>query len=132
MTRPDIAFAVSVVSQFMSAPTVKYWVTLEQILCYLKGTPGLGILYSDHEHTALEFFFYTDWVGSKSDRKSTTGYCIFVGGNLVSWKSKKQNVISRSSAEPEYRAMAQSTCEILWINQLLKEVGMDIASPAKL
>jgi len=62
----------------------------------------------------------------------TTGYCVFVGGNLVSWRSKKQNVVSRSSAESEYRAMAQSTCEILWIQHLLAEVGLNPSFPAKL
>ncbi|RVW63419.1 putative mitochondrial protein [Vitis vinifera] len=87
VTRPDIAYAVNIVNQFMSAPTVKHWAALEQILCYLKRAPD--------------------------DRRSTTGFCVFVGRNLVSWKSKKQNVVSRSSAESEYRAMAQATCEIM-------------------
>ncbi|XP_043804430.1 uncharacterized mitochondrial protein AtMg00810-like [Manihot esculenta] len=83
MTRLDIAFAVSFVRQFMSAPMLKHWAALEQILCYLKRTIGLGILYRDHGHTALECFSDVDGVGSKSDRRSTTGYCVFVGGNLV-------------------------------------------------
>ncbi|PKA56139.1 putative mitochondrial protein [Apostasia shenzhenica] len=56
--------------------------------------------------------------GSVNDRKSTSGYCIFVGGNLVTWKSKKQNVVARSSAESEYRAMAHSACEIFWIKKI--------------
>ncbi|XP_043812830.1 uncharacterized mitochondrial protein AtMg00810-like [Manihot esculenta] len=101
MTRLDIAFAVNIVSQFMSAPTVKLWATLEKILCYLKGTSGLGILYRDHGHTAFEYFSDVDWARSINDRKSTTYYCIFIGGNLVFWKNKKQNVISRSNAELE-------------------------------
>ncbi|KAK2986874.1 hypothetical protein RJ640_000992 [Escallonia rubra] len=105
VTRPDIAYAVSIVSQFMSEPTVKHWAALEQILCYLKGAPDLGLLYSNHGHSYIECFSDADWAGSKLDRKSTTGYCVFVGGNLVSWKSKKQSVVSRSSAESEYRAI---------------------------
>ncbi|KAL6311472.1 hypothetical protein AAG906_012053 [Vitis piasezkii] len=118
VTRPDIAYAVSVVSQFTSAPILKHWAALEQILCYLKKAPGLGILYSSQGHTRIE--------------RSTTGYCVFFGGNLVAWKSKKQSVVSRSSAESEYRAMAQATCEIIWIHQLLCEVGMKCTMPVKL
>eukprot|EP00261_Vitis_vinifera_P037237 XP_019078480.1 PREDICTED: uncharacterized protein LOC109123382 [Vitis vinifera] len=132
VTQPDIAYAVSVVSQFTSAPTVKHWAALEQILCYLKKVPGLAILYSGQGHTRIECFSDVDWAGSKFDRRSTTGYCVFFGGNLVAWKSKKQSVVSRSSAESEYRAMAQATCEIIWIHQLLCEVGMKCTMPAKL
>ena len=90
----------------MSAPTVDHWAAVEQILCYLKGAPRRGILYNNHGHNRIECFFDVDWVGSKEGRKSTSGYCMFVGGNLVSWKSKKESVVSRPSAESEYRAMA--------------------------
>lgn len=89
VTRPDIAYFVSVVSQFMSSPTVHHGAALEQILCYLKRAPGRGILYENHEHTHIEYFSDAEWAGSKVDRRSTSGYCVFVGGNLVSWKSKK-------------------------------------------
>ena len=91
VTRPDIAHLVSVVSQYMSSPTVDHWAVVEQILCYF---PGCGILYSNHDHNRLECLTDTDWVGSKEDKRSTTGYYVFVGGNLVSWKSKKQSVVS--------------------------------------
>ncbi|XP_060210064.1 secreted RxLR effector protein 161-like [Lycium barbarum] len=132
VTRPDIAFAVSVVSQFMSAPTVKHWEALEQILCYLKRAPRLAILYSNHGYTRVECFADADYAGSKIDGRSTTGYCVFVGGNLISWRSKKQGVVSRSSAESEYRAMSQSTCEIMWIHHLITEIGLKHYTPAKL
>ena len=72
----------------------------------LERNPGRGILYGNHEHNRLEFFTDANWVRSKEDKRSTTGNCVFVGGNLVSWKSKKQSVVSRSSVESEYRAMA--------------------------
>ena len=70
-------------------------------------------------HTRIECFSDADWVGSKFDRISTTGYCVFFGGNLVAWKSKKQSVVSRSNVESKYRVMAQATCEIIWIHLLL-------------
>ena len=132
VTRPDIAYSVSVVSRYMSSPTVDHWAAVKQILCYLKGAPGRGILYKNHGHTNIECFTDADWAGCKEDRRSTSGYCVFVGGNLVSWKSNKQNVVSRSSAESEYRAMAQSVCEVMWIYQLLNEVGFNMSLPTKL
>ena len=132
VTRPDIAHSVSVVSQYMSSPTVDNWVAVEHILCYLKGAPRRGILYSNHGHNRVECFTDADWAGSKEDRRSTSGYCVFVGGNLISWKSKKQGVVSCSTAESEYRAMTQSMCEIMWLHQLLMEVGIKIVVPAKL
>ena len=119
----------------MSSPTIDHWAAVEQILCYLKGAPGRGIVYSNHGHIRLECFTDTDWAGSKEDRRSTSGYCMFVGGNLVSWKSKKQSVVSvvsRSSVESEYRAMTQSVCEIMWLHQLLMEVGIETPVPTKL
>ena len=89
VTRSDIVYSVSVVSQYMSSPTVDHWTAVEQILCYLKGAPGHGILYSNHRHNRLECFTDADWAESKEERRSTSSYCVFVGGNLVSWKSKK-------------------------------------------
>ena len=106
VTHLDIAYSVSVISQYMSSSTVDNWVVVEQILCYLKGVPGCGILYNNYGHNRLECFTDADWARSKEDRRSTSGYCVFVGGNLVSWKSKKQSVVSSSSAESEYRVIA--------------------------
>ena len=94
VTRPDITHSISVVSQYMSALTVDHWATVEQILCYLKGALGRGILYSNLGHNKIECFFDVDWAESKEDMRFTSGYCVFVGGNLVSWKSKKQCCLS--------------------------------------
>ena len=97
VTRPDIAYSVSVLSQYLSSPTISHWAAIEHILCCLKEAPGRGILYKKHKHTRIECFSDADWAGSKEDWRSISGYCVFVGGNLISWKSKKQNVVSRSS-----------------------------------
>ena len=124
LTRPDIAFPVSVVSQFMNSPRTSHWDAIIHILRYLKKAPGRGILYKDHGHCKIEGFSDADWAGCPMDRRSTSGYCVFVGGNLVSWKSKKQAVVSRSSAESEYRAMAHATSELIWISCLLRQLGI--------
>ena len=79
ITCPDIAHSVIVVSQYMFAQTVNHWATVERILCYLKRAPGIGILYSNHRHNKIECFFDIDWVVSKEDGRSTSGYCVFVG-----------------------------------------------------
>ena len=83
VTRLDIAYSVSVVSQCMSSPTVDHWAAVEHILCYLKGASRRGILYSNHGHNRLECFMDADWAGSKENRRSTSGYYVFVGANLV-------------------------------------------------
>ena len=127
-----MTFSVSLLSQFMTAPTVAQWEALEHVLHYLKGSPGRGLLYTNHGHNKIECFCDADHAGSKATRRSTTGYCVFVGGNLVSWRSKKKDVVSKSSAEAEYRAMSQSVQEIVWVHQLMKEVGLVTSLHAKL
>ncbi|XP_070007788.1 uncharacterized protein [Nicotiana sylvestris] len=93
-----------------------------RILRYIKSAPGKGLLFEDRGHELIVGYTDADWTGSPSDRRSTSGYCILVGGNLVSWKSKKQNIVARSNALTEYRAMAMATCELVWVQQLLKEL----------
>ncbi|XP_028802411.1 uncharacterized protein LOC114757504 [Neltuma alba] len=85
----------------------RQWEALKHVLHYLKGSPSCGILYRNHGHTDIECFCDADHGGSKATRRSTTEYCVFVGGNLVSRRIKKQNMVSQSSADAEYRAMAQ-------------------------
>ena len=106
----------------MSSPTIDHWPVIEQILCYLKGAPRHGILYSNHGHNRLECFTDANWAGSKEDRRSTSEYCMFVERNLVSWKSKKHSVVYRSSAESE----------TMWLRQLLMEVGIETPVSTKL
>eukprot|EP00257_Ricinus_communis_P018990 XP_015577840.1 uncharacterized protein LOC107261645 [Ricinus communis] len=119
VTRPDITYAMSMVSQFMHASRTSHSEAIDKILRYLKGTPGQGIWMKKNNTNTIVGFFDADWAGSY-DKKSTTGFCTFVGGNLVTWKSKKQNVMARSSAEAEYRAMASTASELIWIKQYLR------------
>uniref|UniRef100_A0A2N9IER4 Reverse transcriptase Ty1/copia-type domain-containing protein n=1 Tax=Fagus sylvatica TaxID=28930 RepID=A0A2N9IER4_FAGSY len=112
---------VSVVSQFMHAPRTSHLDAVHHILRYVKTSPGLGLFYSAGHQSGLSCFTDADYAGSQTDRRSTTGLSTFYGNHLISWKSKKQTVVSRSSAEAEYRAMAQGTCEILWLRSICNE-----------
>uniref|UniRef100_A0A2N9EE62 Reverse transcriptase Ty1/copia-type domain-containing protein n=1 Tax=Fagus sylvatica TaxID=28930 RepID=A0A2N9EE62_FAGSY len=128
-TRPDLTFAVSVVSQFMHAPRTSHLDAVHHILRYVKTSPGLGLFYSAGHQSRLSCFTDADYAGSQTDRRSTTGLNTFYGNYLISWKSMKQAVVSRSSVEAEYRAMAQGTCEILWLRSICNELGfMEIDS----
>ncbi|RVX07945.1 Retrovirus-related Pol polyprotein from transposon TNT 1-94 [Vitis vinifera] len=111
-TRPDIGFSVSVVSQFMNNPTEKHMTAVIRILRYLKMTPGKGLFFQRTTKKEIEIFSDADWAGLVTDRRSTSGYCSFVWGNLVTWRSKKQSVVARSNAEAEFRAMAQAAISI--------------------
>ncbi|CAL9017436.1 unnamed protein product [Prunus brigantina] len=131
-TRPDIAYAVSVVSQFMHSPSEDHMGAVMRILRYLKVTPGKGLMFCKYGHTNVEGYTDADWAGSVTDRRSTSGYFTFVGGNLVTWRSKKQKVVSRSSAEAEYRGMAQGVCDLLWLRRLLRDLGFGPQKPMDL
>ena len=111
----------------MSSPTVDHWVVIEQTLSFLKAPLRRRILYRK-----IKDIQGLNWAGSREDRRLTYGYCVFVGRHLVSWRSKKQNVVSCLSAELEYKAMTLSVCEIVWIQQLLFEIGFSITLLAKL
>lgn len=101
-TRPDIAYAVSVVSQFMHNPSKDHMDVVIRIMWYLKSSPGKGLMFTKNNHVQVEGYTDADWAGDITNRKSTSGYFTFVGGNLVTWKSKKQKVVALSSAEAEF------------------------------
>ncbi|KAM2621688.1 hypothetical protein TB2_026408 [Malus domestica] len=129
ITRPDIAYAVSFVSQFMHSPTSHHLQLVKRILRYLKSSMSTGIFMQKNGHFTIEGYTDSDWAGNVLDRKSTTGYCTLVGGNLVTWKSKKQSVVARSSAEAEYRAMASTACELIWLKSLLHDLDIISSKP---
>jgi hypothetical protein len=131
-TRPDIAFAVSVVSRFMHNPKEMHLKAVHRILQYLKSKPGRGVLFKKGESLTLEAYTDADYAGSLDDRRSTSGYYTFLGGNLVTWRSKKQNVVARSSAESEFRSMAMGVCELLWLKIILDDLKIKWTGPMKL
>jgi hypothetical protein len=121
-TRPDIAYVVSVVSRYMHEPQSGHLEAVHRILRYLKGTPGKGLWFKNNGHLGIDGYSDADWASCLDDQRSTSGYCVFFGGNLVSWRSKKQPVVSRSTAEAEYRAMSLGLSEMLWVRNILGEL----------
>jgi hypothetical protein len=95
-----------------------------QILRYLKGTPSKGMWFKKNQNLDLEGYCGADWASNRDDRRSTSRYCVLVGGNLVSWRSKKQVVVARSTMEAKYRAMALALCEMMWLKGMLKELRL--------
>nr|XP_051228905.1 uncharacterized protein LOC127346670 [Lolium perenne] len=105
-------------------PTDVHWEAVKRILRYVKGTLQTGLCFRKSASTGVSIFTDADWAGCVDDRRSTSGYAIFVGPNLVSWSSKKQPTVSRSSTEAEYKALANGAAEAIWISSLLKELGV--------
>ncbi|XP_040948738.1 uncharacterized mitochondrial protein AtMg00810-like [Gossypium hirsutum] len=122
-TRPDITFAVQHLSQFMHRPKKSHLEAAFRVVRYIRKNPGQGILLSVASKTQLIAFCDSDWASCPMSRRSVTGFCIKIRESLISWKSKKQTTVSRSSAEAEYRSMAVVVAEVVWLNGLLKEVS---------
>ena len=128
-TRPDIGFSVSIISQSMNNPKEEHLEAVYHILRYLKSTPGKRLMFKKIANRGVKVYTDADWAGSILDRRSTSGYCSFVWGNLVTWRSKKQSVVSRSSADAEFKAMAHGFCEGIWLKRLLQELQINITEP---
>ncbi|XP_019177874.1 PREDICTED: uncharacterized protein LOC109173072 [Ipomoea nil] len=131
-TRPDISYAVQQLSQFVDKPRHTHLTAAHRVLRYLKGSPGNGLFYSSNSDIKVQGFSDSDWATCAESRKSITGYCIYIGKYLVSWRTKKQATISRSSSEAEYRALASTVCEIQWLIYLLADLKIHIDSPVAL
>ena len=128
-TRPDIAFVLSVVSQHMHSPKESCLEVAYKILRYLKGSPRRGLFFKKGDNKKVEIYTDANWAGSADDRRSTTSYYTYVWGNLVTWRSKKQSEVARSSAEVEFRAVALCMREGLWLQKLLEELGIYNRAP---
>ena len=125
-TRPDIAFAVQQVCLFMHDPRESHFNALKRILRYIKGTISHGLQIHRSAPTRLVVYTDADWAGCPTTRRSTSGYCVFLGDTLISWSSKRQETISRSSAEVEYRGVANGVAEASWPQNLLLELKCPI------
>jgi len=131
LTRPDLAFPVSRVCQFMHRPTTLHWQAVKRILRYLKHTISHGLLLHKNSSNSLHAYSDADWAGCSDDRRSTGAYCVYLGSNLISWSSRKQPTVSRSSTEAEYKSVANTAAEVLWIRSLLQELRLPLSGPPK-
>jgi hypothetical protein len=132
LTRPDISFAVNEVCQFLHAATDEHWAAVKRILRYIKSCTKLGIKIAKTNSLLVSAFSDVDWAGCLDDRRSTGGFAVFLGTNLISWSARKQPTVSRSSTEAEYKAVANATAEIMWIQTLLWEIGVQSPQQAKI
>lgn len=125
-TRPDLSFAVQQICLFMHDPRENHLNALKRILRYVKGTISYGIKMTRSTSLSITSYSDADWAGCPSTRRSTSGYCIYIGNNLISWSSKRQDTISRSSAEAEYRGVANAVAETTWLRNLLIELKINV------
>ena len=116
----------------MHSPCEEHFEAVFRILRYLKATPEKGLFFGKNQQRGIEVYIDADWAGLITDRRSTSGYCTFIWGNLVTWRSKKQSVVARSSAEAEFRSMAQGECEVLWLKRVLEELKQPFSLPMRL
>lgn len=132
LTRPDIAFSVNKVCQFLHSPTLTHWSAVKTIIRYLRDILGMGLKIQKSQSMLVSAFSDADWAGCVDDRRSTSGFAVFLGSNLISWSARKQATVSRSSTEAEYKALANATAEVIWVQTLLKELGIQCPSMARL
>jgi len=132
ITRPDLSYAVHILSQFMQNPREERMDAAKRVLRYLKGSPGQGILLQHNSNLQVYAFCDSDWGACPITRRSLTGFLVTLGGSPVAWKTKKQGTVSLSSAEAEYRAMATATSELIWIKAFLAAMGVFLDKPMQL
>ena len=128
-TRPDISFAVSLLSRFMQKPRELHWRFLKRLLRYIKTTNFYSLVFKKNNKTCMPKligFTDSDYAGSLDDRKSTSGYAFNYGECLISWHSSRQKTVSLSSTEAEYIGLTSAVKELIWLNQLLSELNRQV------
>ncbi|KAD3336139.1 hypothetical protein E3N88_31658 [Mikania micrantha] len=131
-TRPDIAYSVNILSQFVTDPRKEHMEAVTRILRYLKATPGQGVFFPKQGNFDLVAYCDADWLGCLTTRRSRMAYILILGGSPISWKTKKQSVVSCSSAEAEYRSMDATVSEIIRLRWLLQDLSVHITGPTSL
>lgn len=132
MTHPDVQAAVNKLSQFMASPRPKHVAAMKRVLQFLAGTPTFGIIIRKAKDFHITAYCDADWGGDTLDRKSRTRMLVYLGGSLVSWTSRKQGTLARSSTEAEYRAVATITQEVESVRSTLQELGVQVPRPIKI
>ncbi|GJX83235.1 ribonuclease H-like domain-containing protein [Tanacetum coccineum] len=127
-TRPDLSYAVQQICLYMHDPREPHFAALKRILRDVRGTVDFGLQLYVSATTSLVGYTDADWAGCPSTRRSTSGYCVFMGGNILSWSAKRQNTISCSSAEAKYRGVANVVAETVWIRNLLRELHSSLST----
>jgi hypothetical protein len=125
ITRPDISYLVQVLSQFIDKPSQSHLTAAHKVLRYIKSAPGQGLLLSIFSNLELITYCDYDWASCPDTLRSVTGYCVLLGQSLISWKLNKQSILSRSSAEAEYRAMAATVSKLTWLRFLLTNLYVE-------
>jgi hypothetical protein len=128
LMRPDIAYAVQQVCLHMHAPCDMHLVLLKRVLRYLKGTTTHGLQLHRAKTPTITAYSNADWAGCPDTRRSMSDFCMFLGDSLVSWSSKHQTMVSRSSAKAEYRGVTNAVAECTWLRDLLGELHCDVST----
>ena len=126
-TRPDISYAVGVLTRYMSKPGLQHWDAAWDLLKYVKGTKGMGISFGGGggggAGNGLEVYADADWAGDLDSRRSTTGFVVLLNGGAINWQSKRQPTVAVSTMEAEYQASASAAREAVWVRKLMRDLG---------
>lgn len=125
LTRPDLQFSVNYICQKIHQPSMSDFQLLKRILRYLKGTLDYGVNINAETHSTLVCYSDSDWTSCKDTRRSTGGFCTFLGSNIISWSAKRHETVSKSSTEAEYRTMSSAASEVAWLQNLLQIMGLE-------